>query len=112
MYRYFLLISILAFIPEAYSSQRDNISISSINVVSKVRRTNLTSQGIVRLYLPYGAWGTSDCRPTAADIIPEDDHIYAAALAAYMGGKKVLISIDTGVKPHDDVCKVEAIHIK
>lgn len=94
------------------AESRDNIKITKINVISNERKTSLKSVGIVRLYFANAPWGETTCRPSAADIIPSDDKLYSAALAAFMAGRSVLITVDVTTRPIDDVCKVDAIHIK
>ena len=94
------------------AESRDNITIAKINVISNERKTSLKSAGIVRLYFSSAPWGETTCRSSAADIIPSDDKLYSAALAAFMAGRSVLITVDPTTRPNDDVCKVDAIHIK
>jgi hypothetical protein len=108
-----LILTIIILTPfHARTAIRENVQIESINFISGSRTVSLNSAGLVRLNLPEGNWGSSDCRTTAADIIPEDTHLHAAALAAIMAGKTVRINIDSTVKPFDDVCKVDSIQIK
>lgn len=109
----FLAIVLLAFFSvNAIAESRDNIQITKINVVSTERKTSLKSAGIVRLYFSSAPWGETTCRSSAADIIPSDDKLYAAVLAAFMAGRSVLITVDPTTRPNDDVCKIDAIHIK
>ena len=96
----------------AIAENRDNIKITKINVISTERKTSVASAGVVRLYFASVPWGETTCRPGAADIIPGDDKLYTAALAAFMAGREVLISVDSTTRPVDDVCKIDAIHIK
>lgn len=108
-----LAIVLLVFLSvSAAAESRDNIQITKINVVSTERKTSLKSTGIVRLYFSSAPWGETTCRSSAADIIPSDDKLYTAALAAFMAGRSVLITVDPTTRPNDDVCKVDAIHIK
>ncbi len=94
------------------AESRDNIKITKINVISSERKSSLKSVGIVRLYFVSAPWGETTCRSSAADIIPSDNKLYSAALAAFMAGRSVLITVDPKTRPNDDVCKIDSIHIK
>ena len=110
--KYLALILFTLFSVNTVAQSRDNVKITKINVVSKERKTSLAAAGVVRLYFVSAPWGETTCRPSAADIIPVDDKLYTAALAAFMAGREVLITVDSTVRPIDDVCKIDAIHIK
>lgn len=90
---------------------RSNISIQKINTISIERSSSPSTQGLTILTLPSGAWGSSSCRPTAAVIIPNDEHVYSAALAAFMADKNVEIKVDSTIVPYSNICKVNVLEI-
>lgn len=106
----FLMFTLISMGSAAQS--RDNIKITKLNVISSERRTSPKSVGVVRLYFASAPWGETTCRSSAADIIHGDDRLYTAALAAFMADRTVLITVDSTTRPIDDVCKIDAIHIK
>ena len=89
-----------------------DVTITEIHPMS-VNRTHCPAcSGITRVYVNVAAWGSSDCRQDAADLLKEDDHIYSTLLAAWLANKAVKIEVNDTVKPLDEVCKITAIWVK
>ncbi len=104
----FLLLGICA---DAYAHTRENLLIKKLAAVTNESTSSSVYQGFTRLYFHPGAWGNTSCRASAADIAPEDERVYKAALEAHIAGHKVDVKIDSRTRYETDVCKVEFIRV-
>lgn len=108
-----LLVAVFLFgiCANAFAHTRENILIKKLAAVTNESTTSSVYQGFTRLYFHPGAWGNTSCRAAAADIAPEDERIYQAALEAHIAGRRVDVKIDSRTRYETDVCKVEFIRV-
>lgn len=88
-----------------------SVTIAVIHPMAVQRTHCPTCSGITRVYLNPEAWGSTDCRPDAADLFLEDMHILATLLFAKKNNLPVKLEVNSTVKPIDEVCKVTAAYI-
>lgn len=95
----------------AIAQTRENILIKKLAAVTNESTSSSVYQGFTRLYFTAGRWGNTSCRASAADISPEDERIYQAALQAHIAGKRVDVKVDSRTRYETDVCKVEFLRV-
>lgn len=91
------------------------VTVTQLHPISSNRPAASSSENSTRVYVNPGAWGDTQCREDAADLLKEDTHLLSMLLMAWTTGKKITIEIDdTSIPwgPSETVCQVTALYIK
>lgn len=74
------MLSMLSFSAFSASGGRE-VTIERFHPISQVR-SDTNGVSITRVYVNNAAWGETDCRKDAADLVNDDDHIASILLTA------------------------------
>lgn len=89
------------------------ITIARIAGVSTSRPSNPSAQSVIRVFATAGgAWGSSTCRPDAADVSMDDWHIYAIVMRAWKDAMPLQVVVESTqvIDTGDSVCKIVAVN--
>ena len=89
-----------------------DVQIERIHPMAVDRTHCPTCSGVTRIYVNKAAWGNSNCRNDAGDLLKEDDHLLSILLTAWIAGKSVKLEVNDQAIPIGDVCKITAAFIE
>lgn len=87
-----LLVSLLMIVPNVVYAKHATreVTVTQLHPISSNRPAASSSENSTRVYVNPGAWGDTQCREDAADLLKEDTHLLSILLIAWTTGKKSL----------------------
>lgn len=108
---FYLSITMLVCSPVHATEYSRTLTVTAVAAVSASRPSQSATQGIFRVYATPAVWGSSNCRPDAADMSMDDWHIYPVLMRAWKEGMQITITVENTILlvSNDTVCKIVAV---
>jgi hypothetical protein len=108
----YLVLLVLACTALGLQSRAEAAEFSRATKITKVlsiaadRPSGPQSASLTRIYVDVAAWGTSNCRQDAVDLLPSDKHLMAMLLSSWASGRSLSIAVDDTRRSFDATCQV------